>query len=89
MRCAACGQIIRTLGNEKYCCKKCRSDKPPKLLEIEKEYNKIFEVVAVEVLNKTNSITSTADILGITRKTLYQYIQQYNIIKSKYRWVVG
>jgi transcriptional regulator with PAS, ATPase and Fis domain len=85
-RCAACGEIITTSGNTKYCSKKCRSDKPPKVLEIEQRYKKAFPEVVTEIMNQTNRIYSTADILDISARTLYTYLKKYNIKKGKYRW---
>lgn len=58
-----------------------------KMKEAEKEYKKELPKIIVDLLNKTNRVASTADLLGVSRKTVYNYIKKYNISKCKYRWV--
>ena len=60
-----------------------------KMKEAEKEYKKELPKIIVDLLNKTNIVASTADLLGVSRKTVYNYIKKYRISKSKYRWVVN
>ena len=85
-RCAACGKVITTPGNTKYCSKKCRSESPPKVVHIQNRYKTDIVKVITEILNRTDRVSSTADILGIDRGTLYIYLHRYNIAKKGNRW---
>lgn len=58
-----------------------------KIKKIEKSYKSELPKILLEILNKTNCISSTADLLGVSRNTVYSYIKKYNISKGKYRWV--
>jgi transcriptional regulator with PAS, ATPase and Fis domain len=84
-RCASCLKVIPTKGNTKYCSKKCRSDSPPRVIDIQYLYGADITTVITDVLRR-NSITHTAEILGIDRGTLYTYLRKYNITKNGRRW---
>lgn len=60
-----------------------------KIKKIEKSYKTELPKILLELLNKTNRVASTADLLGVSRKTVYNYIKKYNISKCKYRWVTN
>lgn len=57
-----------------------------KIKKIEKEHKEELSKLLLEYLNKTNCIKSTAELLGITRNTVYSYMRKYSISKGKYRW---
>lgn len=58
-----------------------------KVKQIEKLYKAELPKILLEILNKTNCISSTADLLGVSRHTVYSYLKKYSISKGKYRWV--
>jgi len=80
--CLNCGRRLerghgfkRTRG---YCGWDCYRMKPPKMAYVEHEYNKPVREVVIDSLNRCSTEVA-ADLLGISRFALYQWIDKLNI----------
>ena len=62
---------------QEYCSYKCYQDKPPKVLYLERIYEKPIEEVLKDVQKMNNSHETKAALLGVTRQTYYRYIKKY------------
>jgi transcriptional regulator of acetoin/glycerol metabolism len=71
-RCLTCGKIVpRGHGyksTQKYCNLQCYHDR-----------FQINRGELLNLLNETDNVTITADIMGIHRETLYSYLKRNNI----------
>lgn len=91
--CLNCGKKLRYLDKEKrrnrgYCSLSCYYAKPVKAAYIEQEYGKPLQEVVVELLNKNDNVTLTAQLLGLNKERLYNYLRKYNI-RRRVQWEVG
>lgn len=81
-KCLACGKPL--YKNTMYCSQKCKSAKPYKMVQIEKEHDKPAKQVILEMLNRTDNIELTSGLLGISKPQLQRYIK---ILNLKRQWV--
>ena len=84
--CLACGSSL--LGNnfnkdtEGYCDYKCYQAKTPKMIEVEREFNEDLRVIIVNKLSRTDNIMIVAGLLGVSRSTLYKWIDKFGIERT-------
>lgn len=62
-----------------YCSKKCHDAKPPKMAYLEQLYGKPAKEVIIETLNINNNVTVSAELLGISKFTMFQWLKKLNI----------
>lgn len=90
-RCLNCGAWLpRGHGfkiKQGYCSQQCYYAKPPKAAYAEKQWGKPIAELMVEMLNKSTD-QAVADMLGISKHTLYQWIRKYRI-KRIVRYEIG
>lgn len=67
--------------NRGYCKLQCYVLKPPKLAYAEKQWNKPARELLIELLNK-HTVQAVAELLGVGKPQLYEYIRKYNIRKT-------
>lgn len=87
-RCPACGKVVpRGHGYKKsqqYCSYRCYQIMTPKMIKMQKELGQPIREVIVEHLNKNHNIPVTAEIIGISKVQLYQWIDKLGIKKVLY-----
>ena len=86
-RCAACGKIIQSKDNTKYCNKKCWMNKPKKVLWLEKQFKKDITKIIIDLLNHNKNITRTSEIMAIYKSDLYRYLKRYQITYNGKMWI--
>lgn len=90
-RCLNCGAKLRyslyrpARQNRAYCSLSCYQQKPPLLAWLERKHDKPGKELLLETLNQKGSLDATAIELGITRRTLDNYVKKYKI-KSRIIW---
>jgi hypothetical protein len=62
-----------------YCSKYCYNEKPHRYAYAEYTYNKPINELIINWLNLNNSIQLTADLIGVTKPSLYKYLKKHNI----------
>jgi len=62
-----------------YCCEKHYYDKPPKMAYLEHIYGKPIKEIIIETLNKNNNVTVSAELLGVSKFTIFQWLKKLNI----------
>jgi len=82
-RCLNCGLWLprghgykRTTG---YCSMLCHNAKPPKMAYLEHIYGKPAREVIIETLNSNNNVTISAELLGVSKFTMFQWLKKLNI----------
>lgn len=84
--CLACGKRLKRGHGFKvkqgYCTAHCYYEKPPKMAWVERVYNKPARVAIVDVLNGTSSVDTACDLLGISKYTIYQWMQKLDIKRT-------
>lgn len=87
-KCPTCGKLVpRGHGyklNQIYCSYECYLEKPPKMVEVEKYTGKPIKTVVLETLNSNQNITVTANLLGIDKPQLYNWMNKLGIKKVLY-----
>lgn len=68
-----------------YCNQFCYFEKPPKMAFLEHQYGKSAKDVIIETLNRTNNVTLSAELLGVSKFTIFQWIKKLNI-KRHVEW---
>jgi transcriptional regulator with PAS, ATPase and Fis domain len=61
--------------------------KYPKMVELEEVFGKPIEAIILDYLNRNDSVNLTADLLGISFRTLQRWLVYLNI-KPVTRWEV-
>lgn len=78
--CLCCGRRLQRGHGFKryrgYCSTDCYFKKPPKMAYLEKTHNKPAREVIAEYLTKNDNIPLTAELAGITKQTLYRWLDQ-------------
>lgn len=87
-RCLTCNKVIKRghgyKSTRKYCSKECWSNKPVKMVEAEKLYDKPIRDLIIDTLNQNKNVTLTADLLGVGKAQLYNWMEKLNIEKVLY-----
>ena len=87
-RCPSCGNLVpRGRGfksDRRYCNYACYRNKTPKMVEVEEQFGKPLKEVIIETLNRTDSPTVTAELLGTYKAQLYQWMEKLGIRKVSY-----
>ena len=84
--CLACGSSL--LGNnfnkdtEGYCDYKCYQSKTPKMIEVEREFGEDLRVVIVSHLSRIDNVPTVADLLGVSKSTLYKWIDKFGVERT-------
>lgn len=86
--CPACGKVIpRGHGlkrDRKYCSYTCWQKKPPKMVEVEEQLGKPVRQAVIDSLNSNQNVTVAAQILGIDKPQLYNWMDKLRIKKVLY-----
>lgn len=86
--CPACGKVVpRGHGfksDRRYCDYDCYREFPPKMAEVQEIIGKPIREIILENLNENNSPTTTAGLLGISKASLYQWMDKLGIKKVLY-----
>ena len=61
--------------------------KYPKMLELEEAFGRPIEIIILDYLNRNDSVTLTADLLGVNFRTLQRWIAHLGI-KPVTRWEI-
>lgn len=87
-RCPVCGKLVpRGHGlkrDRKYCSFDCWQTKPPKMVAVEKESGKPIREVVIDTLNSNQNVTVAAQLLGIDKPQLYNWMDKLGIKKVLY-----
>lgn len=89
--CLNCGSKLNYLSdkesrrNRGYCSRKCFLSKPPKIAYMEQSSKKPVREILTETLNKTQNVSVAAELIGIGRCQLYQWLEKLDI-KRKIMW---
>ena len=85
-KCLACGSSL--LGNnfnkntEGYCDYKCYQSKTPKMIEVERRFGGDLRKFIVGELNKIDNVPVVADFIGVSKSTLYSWINKFDIQRT-------
>ena len=81
--CLTCGKRLpRGHGFKRitgYCCQSHYYDKPPKMAYLEHVYGKPAKEIIIETLNQNNNVTISAELLGISKFTIFQWLKKLGI----------
>lgn len=90
--CLCCGVRLKYLlnkgkaRNRGYCSLKCYYQYPPKLAYACMEYGKDPQELLCVLLNR-HTVQAAADLMGVGRQQLYEYMRKYGIQKKVvYTW---
>jgi len=87
--CLNCGKRLPRGHGSKisqgYCSMLCHYAKPPKMAYLEHIYGKPARQVIIEILNLNNNVTVSAELLGISKFTMFQWLKKLNI-KRHVEW---
>ena len=88
--CLTCGTKLKYLDKNKrrnrgYCSLVCYFAKPPHMAYAERVYGKPIRQVILDLLNKNNNITATAQLLGVRKGTMFAWIRRLGI-RRKVLW---
>jgi ribosomal protein L37E len=71
-----------------YCSAACYYEKPPKMAWLEWQYGMPIRDIVVQTLNRSSTMNIVAELLGISKYTLYQWIEKLHIRQGT-RWNKG
>lgn len=89
--CLNCGKKLNYLPdkesrrNRGYCSRKCFLSKPPKIAYVEQSSQKSVREILTETLNKTQNVSVSAELVGVSRKQMYEWLEKLDI-KRKIMW---
>lgn len=92
--CLTCGKKLDSLQrkearrNRGYCSMRCYVELPPKLSYAVRMSGKKPEHLISDTLNRTQNVTTAAELLGITKVNLYAWMRKFRI-RRVVRWEVG
>lgn len=90
-RCPFCDNLVQRghgfKSDRRYCSYACYRNKTPKMIETEEHLGKTLKEAILEYLNENDNLTVTAELLGINRQQLYQWMDKLGIQKVSY-WAV-
>lgn len=87
-RCPGCGKVIQRGHGYKsktdYCSHRCFQTLTHKMVEVEKVEGKPIKQAILENLNSSQNVNVTADLLGVNRQQLYNWMDKLGIRKVLY-----
>jgi len=87
--CLNCGRRLKRGHGLKvdrgYCSRDCYFAKPPKMAYLEMIHNKPAREVIAHYLTINDNIPLTAELVGVTKQTLYRWVDNLNIVR-KVEW---
>jgi len=95
-RCYACNCRLKYIAHTKpsrssslyYCSVRCMRVRPPKLVLAELAWGRPFREMALDHLNGGGTIQALADLCGVHRQAVMQWLRIYGIRKQVV-WVTG
>lgn len=86
--CPTCGKVVpRGHGfksDRRYCNYSCYRKLPPKMVEVQETFGQPVKETILEILNENQNTTVTSDLLGISKASLYQWMEKLEIKKVLY-----
>ena len=86
-RCYGCGVKLRYVSQHRktskyYCSRNCMFRKPPKMALAELYHSKPFPELAVEHFKRGGTVQALADMCGVHKQALYEWLRRCGIERT-------